>query len=174
MRAWQSSPTVAFLSLLATAITVGQFALSACRWATDLFHEEHKGGRVYTAVIVAGFVVLAVMAPLTWMTIYHVSEKLGQNHFEALLYPPMMLGSVVCGLLTLYIANSADRPARERLTPCSLVLLGFGGMALIYLVSGRAIWERCLVSGIPGILMVMLTVTWLTHAIGRSRASASA
>jgi hypothetical protein len=167
MRAWLSSPAVAFLGLLATVITLGQFALSACRWATDLFREEHKGTRMYTAVIVAGSVALAVMAPLTWMTIYHVSEKLGQTHFEALLYPPMMLGSALVGLLALSIANRARRPARERLMPFFLMMLGFGGVALIYLVSGRAIWERCLVSGVPGILLAMYTVTGLMHACSR-------
>jgi ABC-type spermidine/putrescine transport system permease subunit II len=172
MRAWLSSPAVAFLSLLATVITLGQFVLSACRWAADLFREEDKGSRMYTAVIAAGSVALAVMAPLTWMTIYHVSEKLGQTHFEALLYPPMMLGTALCGLLTLSFANSWRRLARERLMPCALVLAGFGGVALIYLVSGGAIWERCLVSGVPGILMPMLTITLVMHAARSSRDSA--
>jgi hypothetical protein len=172
MRSWLSSPAVLFLGFLATIITLGQFLISAAKWVSDLFDEEDKRDRVYVAVVVLGSVALAVLAPVSWMTIYHVSEKLGQTHFEALLYPPMMLGSALCGLVTLSIANSARRPARERLMPCAMILVGFGSVALIYLASGVAVWERIVVSGVPGLLMVVFTLAPVLHAIGKTRAAA--
>jgi hypothetical protein len=55
---------------------------------------------------------------------------------------------------------------------CSLLLLGFGGVAFIYLVSGAPAWERLVVSGIPGLLMAASVVIAIAHAAGRSRDSA--
>lgn len=173
MRSWLSSPTVAFLSFLATVLTLGQFAVLACKLVSRWVDAERKSRRPYKAVVVVGLGALAVVAPLTWSAILTAAHNAGNEGIIGALYPPMVLGSALSGLLTLSIWNSEGESGRPW-PQAFLILLGFGGVAFIYSFSGAAVWELALVNVFPALVISMLSIAMMFHGVSHSKARAAA
>jgi peptidoglycan/LPS O-acetylase OafA/YrhL len=136
-------------------------------------HAEDARSRVYTAVVVAGFAVLVVIAPPTWTEIVHVAAKNAQHGIVAQLYPMMVHGMSLCGLLTLYI-GTAERWREWPWRQGVMLLLGFGGAAVMYFFSGASAWERYLLAVFPVLIMTMFILAVVMDAASRGKDRAAA
>jgi hypothetical protein len=173
LRSWLSSPLAAFLGLLGSVITLGQFTVAAYRWISDRMQGEGSAKRVYAAVLILGFTALAVVAPLSWSVVLTVAHKAGNEGLVGALYPFMINGCTLGGLLTLYYTR-AERLPGWPWRPAVLLLLGFGGTALCETFSGAPTWEIGVVDSLPAVVWLTLAYTGLSFIVKRAKLQASA
>lgn len=147
-------------------LTLAQFGVAAWKWLTRQAHEaQDNSDRIYRALSIAGFAVLAVMAPLTWSAIIAVAQKYGQSHWEAWTYPFIANGCCVSGLLSLSIA----RPEPERpWWPGAMTIFGFASEAAFYFASNGAAWELYALAVIPAVVIALTFWAVLAHATARA------
>ena len=150
MRSWLASPTVAFLSFLATVITIVQAVLIVAKWANEFRQVKDQRRRISRAVIWFCFSYVAVIAPLSWSVITTEAAKAGNPGWQAALFPVMVNGLSLVGALLMLIELKAKRGLS--LLPCGTAFLGLAGATGMY-IAGVSEWMNLLIAAIPSVAM---------------------
>jgi hypothetical protein len=169
---WLTSPTVAFLSFIATVISIVQCITTVAKWIGNLTHKEGARHQFSIALVAASLVGIAIMAPLTWAMIIADDAKIGDPGWINQLYPMMVFGTVLSGTMAVLVSIRAKR--RAPIAAYFLIAMGLSFSAFTYSVAGRPVWERCLVDTIPAAIFAGFILMLLSHGISRSRVHSKA
>jgi hypothetical protein len=167
MPAWLSSPTVAILGLLATVISILQAGISTYKWFINRTEKPSSQRRLAISAAAMSIIAIMVLCPLTWWKITETDAKTGDPHWAAGLYPVTVFVPAI--MAALFLLNFEFRRNGRIMSFAVLAItLCFALPTAVYDTSVRSIWDRYLVSVIPGIAVAMLLAMLLAHFIPRA------
>ena len=168
MRSWLASPTVAFLSFLATVITIVQAVFIVAKWANEFMQIKDKRRRISVAIVWLCFSYVAVIAPLSWSAIMTEAAKTGNTGVLAALYPVMVNGTSLVGMLAMLSEVRAKRGLP--LLPCCTAIFGLASATAMY-VAGASQWMGLSIAVIPSLIMGAVPL-FVIHSRTRSHVGA--
>jgi hypothetical protein len=167
--AWLTSPTVALLGLIASAISVLQALISTTKWFMKRTDKRSTRRRLTVSVGICIIASIVVLAPLTWQMMAREDVKAGSNPlWVAELYPFCIFLPLILSAMCYFLVDSFKWKGRLPIAPFVLTI---GCLALstgFYDAFHVTIWERCLVTATPGFTVAMLVATYLANLLPRA------
>jgi hypothetical protein len=164
---WLTSPTVAILGFIAAVIAILQGIIATVKWFIGQTNKPSARRRLAISAALCSIISVAVLAPLTWSMITAIDAKMDPR-WQADIYPIIIFVPTL--MFALILLNfDLKESIRATVVLFAGIIACLGLPTIIYDVTVKSTWERCLVNAIPGITILLLTMTVLSHLWPRTK-----
>jgi hypothetical protein len=163
--AWLTSPWVALLGLVSSAIAVVQAIVASTKWFIAPTDKESTRRHLARSSVVGIVVSVVVLAPLMWQMMAVTGVKAqGNPLWLGEMYSLMIFGSLSLSAY-LYLRPGFSYRVSSAYSAFGVVLICLGSPTALYDYYTSSAWERLLVSATPVLTLAVLAAAYLAHVI---------
>ena len=171
--AWLTSPAVALVGLIASAVSVLQALISTTKWFIAKTDKPSTRRRLTISLAVCIIASIVVLAPVTWEMMAVEDTKAGSNPLWVAEVYPFIIFAPLTMAAYLFLTTDFHWKGRAGISPFIVVMISLALPTALYDYLNSSVWERCLVSATPSLTAAMLVATYLAHFLPRAKPHAA-